>query len=178
MTQPSLINLHPNEYSQEFYYYPFSVKLDRYVGSCNTLHDLCNKVWVPNKTEDLNLGVLSMITGVNESKTLAKHLPCQCKSRFDGRKCGTDQWWNNDKCLCESKNVMYVMKIMFGILLHVIVKMQNIQQVLWMIQRLFAMKLQNYSMKTRKLSPTTKQKLFQQILMKRKKPAKRKIFIF
>ena len=126
MTQPSLINLHPNEYSQEFYYYPFSVKLDRYVGSCNTLHDLCNKVWVPNKTEDLNLGVLSMITGVNESKTLAKHLPCQCKSRFDGRKCGTDQWWNNDKCLCESKNVMYVMKIMFGILLHVIVKMQNI----------------------------------------------------
>ena len=126
MTQPSLINLHPNEYSQEFYYYPFSVKLDRYVRSCNTLHDLCNKVWVPNKTEDLNLGVLSMITGVNESKTLAKHLPCQCKSRFDGRKCGTDQWWNNDKCLCESKNVMYVMKIMFGILLHVIVKMQNI----------------------------------------------------
>ena len=126
MTQPSLINLHPNEYSQEFYYYPFSVKLDRYVGSCNTLHDLCNKVWVPNKTEDLNLGVLSMITGVNESKTLAKHLPCQCKSRFDGRKCGTDQWWNNDKCLCESKNVMYVMEIMFGILLHVIVKMQNI----------------------------------------------------
>ena len=23
MTQPTLINLHPNEYSQEFYYYPF-----------------------------------------------------------------------------------------------------------------------------------------------------------
>ena len=22
MTQPTLINLHPNEYSQEFYYYP------------------------------------------------------------------------------------------------------------------------------------------------------------
>ena len=35
----SLINLHPNEYSQEFYYYRFVVKLDRCVGSCNTLHD-------------------------------------------------------------------------------------------------------------------------------------------
>ena len=67
-----------------------------------------------------------MITGVNESKTLTKNLPCQCKSRFDERKCGPDQWWNNDKCLCESKNVMYVKKIMFGILLHVIVKMENI----------------------------------------------------
>ena len=28
MTQPTLINLHPNECSQEFHYYPFAVKLD------------------------------------------------------------------------------------------------------------------------------------------------------
>ena len=26
MIQPNLINLHPNEYSQEFHYYPFSFK--------------------------------------------------------------------------------------------------------------------------------------------------------
>ena len=26
MIQSTLINLHPNEYSQEFHYYPFSVK--------------------------------------------------------------------------------------------------------------------------------------------------------
>ena len=26
MTQPTLINLHLNEYSQEFHYYPFAVK--------------------------------------------------------------------------------------------------------------------------------------------------------
>ena len=37
MIQPTLINLHPNEYSQEFHFYPFVVKLDRCVGSCNTL---------------------------------------------------------------------------------------------------------------------------------------------
>ena len=40
--KPNLINLRPNEYSQEFHYYPFVVKLDRFVGSCNTLNDLCN----------------------------------------------------------------------------------------------------------------------------------------
>ena len=28
MIQPTLINLHLNEYSQEFHYYPFAVKLD------------------------------------------------------------------------------------------------------------------------------------------------------
>ena len=32
------------------------------------------------------------------------------------------------------KNIIYVKKIMFGILPHVIVKMEKIQQVLWMIQ--------------------------------------------
>ena len=52
MTQPTLINLYPNEYSQEFRYCPFVVKLDRYVESCNTLNDLSNKVCVPYKTED------------------------------------------------------------------------------------------------------------------------------
>ena len=69
MTQPTLINLHPNEYSQEFHYYPFAVKLDRCVGSCNTLNDLSNKVCVPNKTKDLNLSMFKIITGINESKT-------------------------------------------------------------------------------------------------------------
>ena len=66
MTQPNLINLHPNEYSQELHYYPYAVKFDRCVGSCNTLNDLSNRLYVPNKTEDLNINVLNMITGINE----------------------------------------------------------------------------------------------------------------
>ena len=41
--QLTLINLHPNEYSQEFHYYPFAVKLDRCVGSYSTLNDLSNR---------------------------------------------------------------------------------------------------------------------------------------
>ena len=91
MIQRTLINLHPNEYSQEFHYYPFAVKLDRCAGSCNILHDLSNKVCVPNSTEYLNLSVYSMITGTNESKALTKHILCKCKCSFDGRKCNSDQ---------------------------------------------------------------------------------------
>ena len=33
------------------------VKLDRCVGSCNTVNDLSSKVRAPNKTEDLNLSM-------------------------------------------------------------------------------------------------------------------------
>ena len=61
MVVPTLINLHPNDYSQEFHYYSFAVKLDRCVGSCNSLKDLSNKVCFPNKTEDLNLSVFNII---------------------------------------------------------------------------------------------------------------------
>ena len=88
--QTTVINLHPNEYSQEFHYYPFSVKLDRCTGSCNTLNVLSNKVCVPNETEDLNLSVFNMITGINELKTLTKHISCECEYIFDGTKCNSN----------------------------------------------------------------------------------------
>ena len=92
MSQLTLISLHPNQYSQEFHYYPFAVKLNRCVESCETLNDFSNKVCVPNKTEDLNLSMFDMITGINQSKTLTKHISCQCKCRFDGKEYNSNQW--------------------------------------------------------------------------------------
>ena len=60
-----------------------AVKLDWCTESCHTLIDLCNKVYVPNKTEDLNLSLFNMITKINESKTLTNHILCECKCEFD-----------------------------------------------------------------------------------------------
>ena len=42
-----------------------------------------------------------MITWVNKSKTLTKHISCKCKGKFDGRKGNSNQWWNKDKYRCE-----------------------------------------------------------------------------
>ena len=67
-------------------------------GSCNTLDDLSYKVCVPKKTEDLNLSVFNMMTGINESKPLTKLVSCRCKCKYDGRKCNSNQKWNYDKC--------------------------------------------------------------------------------
>ena len=99
--QSTLINLHPNEFNQKFHYYPFSVKLERCVGSCNTLNNLSIKICVGNKKEDLNLSVFNMITGINELKISTNHIDvnaCRCKCIFDGTKCNSNQWWNKDKC--------------------------------------------------------------------------------
>ena len=94
--QPTLTDLHPNEYSREFRYYPFSVKLGRCVGNWNTPNDLSNKWCLPKNTKDLNLSMFIMVTGMNVLK-----MNVNCK--FDRRKCNSDQWWNNDDCRCECK---------------------------------------------------------------------------
>ena len=82
--QPSFINLHPNEYSQKLHYYPFEVKLDRCVGSCNTLHSSSSTVCVLNKTDDFKINVFNMITGQNKSKVLIRDITCEYKCKF---------WW-------------------------------------------------------------------------------------
>ena len=46
-----------------------------------------------------------MITGINESKTLTKHISRECKCRFDGRKCNSNQWSNNDN-ECKTHQVL------------------------------------------------------------------------
>ena len=45
-----------------------------------------------------------MITEVNESKTISRHVSCECKCEFDGKKCISNYWCNNDKCWFECKN--------------------------------------------------------------------------
>ena len=58
---------------------------------------------VASITEDLNPSLFNMITGINELKTLTKHISCKYKFTFDGGKCNSDEWWNNDKLWCEGK---------------------------------------------------------------------------
>ena len=120
-TQRILINFYPNEYSQGSCCYPSAVNLDRYVGGCNTLNDLSNRVCVPDKTADLGLHIFSIITGINESKTLAKHLSCKCECKFNGKKRNSNQKWNNNKCWHECK----ILK-KHACEKHVVVKMANI----------------------------------------------------
>ena len=102
MTQPTLINLHSDEYSQGLHYYPFVVNLVRCVGSHNTLNDLSNRVHVPNKKDDLKLHVFDNVTEISESKTLTKyHVNVNV---IDDRKCNSNEYWNEDKCWWECKN--------------------------------------------------------------------------
>ena len=84
-----------------------------------------------------------MITGINESKTLMKHISCTCRCISDGRKCNSSQKCEPTKIytkyeksknlkIKKQQNIVYVKNITCGILLHVfvsvikIVKLKNI----------------------------------------------------
>ena len=102
------------------------VKLDRCVESCNTINDLSNRVCVPNKTEDLNLSMYNMITELNESKTLTNHISWKSKCKLDGTKCNSNHGGVTTNVDVSVKNIIYVKKNMFKILVHAFVKMENI----------------------------------------------------
>ena len=71
----------------------------------------------PNKTEDLNLSVLNIITGINELKTVTKHMEENVIQINGGITINVD---------VSVKTVMNIKMVMFGIVLHVILKMENI----------------------------------------------------
>ena len=87
---------------------------------------MSNKICVPNKTEDLNLIVFNTITGINESKILTKHISWECKCKSDGKNVIQINGGIKTNVNASVKHAMYVKNIIFGILLHAVVKMENI----------------------------------------------------
>ena len=75
MNQPGFINLHHIEYIKGLLCCTFAVKRP---GSCNILNDTSGRMCVRNKTDDVNLddvelSLINVMTGINDSKTLTKH---------------------------------------------------------------------------------------------------------
>ena len=83
---------------------------------------MSNKECVPSKTEDLSLTFFNMITEINESKILTKHISYECKCR----KRNSNLKWNNNKCRFKCRKHHICEKIIFGILVHVIAEKVNI----------------------------------------------------
>ena len=70
-----------------------------------------------------------MAAGKNESKTLSKYISCEYKYKLDGRNAtgiNSGTTVNVGVRAKIQKNIVCVKKIIFGILLHAVVKMANI----------------------------------------------------
>ena len=67
-----------------------------------------------------------MITNKFETKSITKHISCDCKCKFNSTTCNSNQKWNNRICQCECKNYRRCKKIIVGILEDVFVTIASI----------------------------------------------------
>ena len=97
-----IINLNTNEPM----FYPYSIKINRCKGSCNTINDPYAKICVPGQIKDTNVKVFNLMSRTNETRHIKWHKTCKCKCRLDASICNNKQRWNDEKCRCESKELI------------------------------------------------------------------------
>ena len=86
---------------------------DIYHDIYNTLDDPFGIICVLTKKDDVNLKVFNMITRINKSKALTKHISCEYKCKINWR--NLHQKWETDKLPCECKETikLCVQKILY-----------------------------------------------------------------
>ena len=87
-------------------FYPFSVKIDRYSGNCNSTNDPYAKVCVPDVVKKLNVKVFNLMSRSNESRLIKLHETCKCICRLNKIICNNKQRWDKDQCRCECKKLV------------------------------------------------------------------------
>ena len=56
--RPEIINVNSNERV----FYPFSIKTNKFGGSCNNINDPYSKICVPDSVKDLNVKVFNLMS--------------------------------------------------------------------------------------------------------------------
>ena len=100
--RPEIINLNTNEPL----FYPYSIKINKCKGSCNTINDPYSKICAPDNIKNTNVKVSNLMSRTNETRHIKWHKTCKCKCRLDASVCNNKQRWNKDKCRCECKELI------------------------------------------------------------------------
>ena len=100
--RPKIINVNSNEPV----FYPFTIRISKCSGSCNNINDPYAKVSIPDVIKYLNVKVFNLMSRINETRHIKWHETYKCKCKLDASVWNNKQRWNNDKCRCESKEVI------------------------------------------------------------------------
>ena len=99
MSRPKIIDFNKNEPV----FYPYSIKVNKCSGSCNTINDPFAKLCVPDITKNINVKVFNLMARINETRQIVWHETCKCICRLTSAICNSKQIWNKDKSRCECK---------------------------------------------------------------------------
>ena len=89
--------------SNEPTFYPNSININKYSGSCNNINDPYAKLYVPDVVRNMEVKVFNLISRTNKTRYIECHETCKYKCRSDASVCNNKQRWNNKKCRCECK---------------------------------------------------------------------------
>ena len=82
-TRSEIINVDTNDPML----YPYSIKINKCKGSCNTINDPYAKLCVPGTIENINVKVFNLMSRTNETRHIEWHKTCKCKCRLDVSVC-------------------------------------------------------------------------------------------
>ena len=82
-------------------FYPYSIKINKCKGICNTINDPYVKLCVPDGVKNINVSVLNLMSRTNETRHVEWHKTCKFKCRLNTSVCNKKQRWNKEKCRCE-----------------------------------------------------------------------------
>ena len=57
--------------------YPYSIKINKWKGSCNNINDPYAKLCVPDTIKNINVKVFNLISRTNETRHIEWHKPCK-----------------------------------------------------------------------------------------------------
>ena len=97
--RPIIIDVNNNEPV----FYPYSIKVNKCSGSCNTINDPFAKLCVPDIAKNINVKIFNLMSKINETRQIIWHETCKCICRLTSAICNSKQTWNKDKCRCECK---------------------------------------------------------------------------
>ena len=87
-------------------FYPFSVKINRCSGNCNSINDPYAKICVPDIAKNLNIKVFNLMSRTNETRSIKLHETCKCICRLNKIVCNNKQRWNKDQCRWECRELI------------------------------------------------------------------------
>ena len=94
--RPKIIDVNNNQ----SLFYPYSIKVNKCGGSCNSVNDPFPKLCVPDITKNINVKVFNLIARINKARQIVWHETCKCVCRLTSAVCNSRQIWNEDKCGC------------------------------------------------------------------------------
>ena len=66
---PEIININSNKPL----FYPYTIKIDKFSGSCNNINDPYSKMCVSNVVKNINIKVFNLMSRTNEARHIKWH---------------------------------------------------------------------------------------------------------